>query len=355
VPRPLITAIIPAYNVADTIGRAIASVLAQTYHNIEVVLVNDGSTDDTARIVQESYPEVVYIEQENSGPSVARNRAAEAASGEFLACLDADDAWVPEKTERQLQVMLDDPGVSAVATSGWVLRDGHRYPWGNPRKPRVRDITVRDLLQGLLPICPSLMIRADAFGALGGYDPVGAENLDLFCRLLAMGQRFVYLNEMLYLYHSQPGSRSSASFADHTEETLHVLAKFDPRRADLPWTSPLSEAEYSWFVGNRLVQGAMVSIRQGRRAKASNYLARLDELPAPAPLHRLEHWLWRHAWPLFIMVAAVHRGYLRGRRAYRIWGIMGGLEQLWRKYLRPTPVASTTEEGHALPGAEDSR
>lgn len=216
------------------------------------------------------------------------------------------------------------------------------------------DITVRDLLQGLLPICPSLMIRADAFRALGGYDPVGGENLDLVCRLLAMGERFVYLNELLYLYHSQPGSRSSApTYAE--QETLHALAKLDPRRDDMPWTSPITEAEYSWFVGNHVVQAAMVSIRQGRMEKACNYLRRLDELPAPAPLHRLERWLSRHAWPLFIVVAAVHRGYLRVRRAYRTWGIMGGLEQVWRKHLRPTPVASATREGHTLPRAEDSR
>ncbi len=334
-PKPLVSAIIPAYNAAATIATAIDSVRAQTYENMEIVVCNDGSSDDTARVVQESYPEVVYLEQENSGPSVARNRAAEAASGEFLACLDADDKWAPQKTERQLQVMLDSPTIGATTTAHWVIRGGYRYPSANPRKPRVREMTLRDLFRDGHPHGPTAMVRADAFRAVGGYDPQDGVNLGLWCRLLAMGYRFVYLNELLYLYHVRPGSLSSRRFPGLADETLHVLAELDPRREDLPWTSPLTQAEHSWFVGERLAEAALICIRHGRHQRAHGYLRRLGELQPLAPVYRLQRWASAISWPLFTIAAGAHRAHLRVCRRYRHWGLLGALRHGWELHIAP--------------------
>lgn len=336
--RPLVSAIIPAYNAADTIGAALESVRSQTYQNIEIVVCNDGSTDDTARVVQDwAHPEVLYIEQENSGPSAARNRAAEAASGEFLATLDADDKWLPEKTERQLQVMFDDPGISAVATNGWVHRGEYRYPWANPRAPRLVELSVRELLRSVRPISASLMMRADVFREIGGYDPtiVCGEDLDLFCRLLVSGHRLVYLPELLYLIVATAGSVSAGSSAKHADDILRVLSKLAPGHADAAQASPLSEAEYSWFMADRLMRAAAACTGQGRRERARSYLHRLDELEGLAAVYRLQRWASAISWSLFTIAAGAHRAYLKLCRTYRHWGLVGVLRRGWDTRIVP--------------------
>ena len=96
---PSVSAVIPAYNAGDTIERALNSVYAQTYENtIEVIVVDDGSTDETAQIVRDRFPDVILIQQRNAGAAAARNSGVSAASGEWIAFLDADDEWLPEET-----------------------------------------------------------------------------------------------------------------------------------------------------------------------------------------------------------------------------------------------------------------
>lgn len=96
-----VSAVIPAYNAAGCVGRAIRSVLAQTRPVIEILVIDDGSCDDTSSVAERFGPPVRVIRQANAGPSAARNRGAWAARGEWLAFLDADDTWLPPKLERQ--------------------------------------------------------------------------------------------------------------------------------------------------------------------------------------------------------------------------------------------------------------
>ena len=92
---PLISVIVPVYKVEKYLCRCIDSILAQTYQDFEIIVIDDGSVDDTAEIVSK-YSEVKYLYQEHSGVSVARNKAIQMAEGEFVAFLDADDMWAPE-------------------------------------------------------------------------------------------------------------------------------------------------------------------------------------------------------------------------------------------------------------------
>ncbi len=103
---PLVTVIIPAYNRAGTIARSIDSVLAQTYRPMEVIVVDDGSTDQTVEVIQSYGEQVTLVRQANGGPSSARNSGAACAKGEIIAFLDSDDTWKPEKLERQVPLMI---------------------------------------------------------------------------------------------------------------------------------------------------------------------------------------------------------------------------------------------------------
>jgi len=107
---PLVSVIIPAYNAEDFIGRTLKSVLSQTYKNIEVLVVDDGSLDRTTEIIEpfaEKDHRVILLKQLNAGVAAARNLAIEKSKGEYIAPIDADDIWYPQKLEKQVQCMLE--------------------------------------------------------------------------------------------------------------------------------------------------------------------------------------------------------------------------------------------------------
>jgi glycosyltransferase involved in cell wall biosynthesis len=114
VTSPLITVIIPTYNSANFVLEAVQSVLDQTYRRFEVIVVDDGSTDDTGVVLHRFRNLIRYLYQENQGPSAARNAGIRAARGEYICFLDADDLWVPEKLELQLKFLEEYPRVGLV-------------------------------------------------------------------------------------------------------------------------------------------------------------------------------------------------------------------------------------------------
>ena len=113
--NPLVSVIIPVYNGARYLRAALESVFAQTYRSFEVIVVDDGSVDDSGLIAQ-SFPEVRYIHQTNCGVAAARNHGIEAAQGEFFAFLDQDDLWTPDKLRLQIEYLLSHPEVGYTLT-----------------------------------------------------------------------------------------------------------------------------------------------------------------------------------------------------------------------------------------------
>src|SRR5687768_4619560 len=100
---PEVSVVVPAFNAAETIQAAIQSVSAQTFQDLELIVVDDGSTDGTADVVKRLAPNAVVITQRNAGPGAARNAGIARASGRFVGFLDADDLWFPNKLEHQIR------------------------------------------------------------------------------------------------------------------------------------------------------------------------------------------------------------------------------------------------------------
>lgn len=141
---PRVTAAIPAYNAQQFVGEAIESVLAQTRPCDEVIVVDDGSTDDTAAVVR-SYEGVRYVHQQNGGDAAARNRLAVEARGDLIAFLDADDVWLPRKIERQLECFEEQPRLGMVYTAVDVVDMDldHRHTiWSAPGDVALRNTLV---------------------------------------------------------------------------------------------------------------------------------------------------------------------------------------------------------------------
>ncbi|NLE96011.1 MAG: glycosyltransferase family 2 protein, partial [Dehalococcoidia bacterium] len=142
------TVVIPAYNAAGTIGRALDSVYAQTYENIiEVVVVDDGSTDNTADIVRQQFPDVTLIRQRNTGVSTARNVGATNARGDWLAFLDSDDEWLPDKLQVQVDFAVACPGVGLLMCEEITVPVGGS-PQQKPEAAGLSQFTLRDWLRG---------------------------------------------------------------------------------------------------------------------------------------------------------------------------------------------------------------
>lgn len=183
---PLVSVIMAAYDAAEHIGEALESVLAQDWRPLEVVVVDDGSTDDTAAIVHR-YPDVVYVHQDNQGPAAARNTAAARSSGEFVANFDSDDLLPPTRIRDQVGYLLAHPEVGAVFG---------RQEWLNAPAWMARDSVYGDV-DGI-PLS-SVMFRRDVFFDLGGYDTsfVHGEDMDLLVRMRERGIEYRVVPEIV--------------------------------------------------------------------------------------------------------------------------------------------------------------
>ncbi|MCZ6795807.1 MAG: glycosyltransferase [Planctomycetota bacterium] len=193
----LVTTIIPTYNRAELLPRALRSVVGQSRPPDEVIVVDDGSTDGTRRLVEEEFPDVAYVYQENRGVSAARNRGIADARGEWIALLDSDDEWLPRKLEKQLQALGEEPRYRICHTDEIWIRRGRRV---NPREKHAK--AGGDVFERCLPLCAispsSVLIHRDLFVELGVFDeclPV-CEDYDLWLRLSA-AHPVLYVDEPL--------------------------------------------------------------------------------------------------------------------------------------------------------------
>lgn len=218
---PLVSAYIPAYNAEPYLAEAIRSVLDQTLGDIELIAVNDGSTDGTPGIIQamaKADPRVRVIDQANQGVCVASNNAIRAARSNLIARMDADDVSLPDRLEKQYRYMTEHP--DCLVLSGAVLNaDLALCPIEPSRPPLDHHAIEAGLFSGVVgTLCNGCsMLRRDAFLEVGGFNPAyaRAEELDLFLRMAERG-RLANLPDTLYIvrHHLQSMSRS---------ETLQTL------------------------------------------------------------------------------------------------------------------------------------
>ncbi len=208
-PRPLlVSVIIPTYNRADTVGHAVESVRAQTFTNYEIIVVDDGSRDNTAAVVARFGDAVRYIAQLNGGVAVARNRGVAEARGRYVAFLDSDDAWLPAKLERQMALVAQRPELGFVYAEARAVDESGRELGTKPAQRPVSD-TLETLLQGNFIPTLTVVARRDAVQAVGGFDPQlrGPEDYDLWMRLAAR-YPFAGVRETLAVYYQSSAGLS---------------------------------------------------------------------------------------------------------------------------------------------------
>ena len=294
---PQVSVVIPAYNAALYLRTAIDSVLAQTLADVEIIVVDDGSSDDTANVAASFGERVRLLRQRNAGVSAARNRGIEAARGDYLAFLDADDWYLlPSKLASQAAILSARPEVGIVH-SGWLLVDEHgdakveRRPW--------QRVPVLDLRGWLLwqPVLPSaMMMRRTALLEVGGFDPglSHEEDLDVALRLTLAGYATAWLEEVTVAYR-QHGGNATRRVAE-TETDVRIVLDRVFARDDLP-------AQASAIAPRARFDALMWLALQYYRAQAFADMARLLRATLPyaagtSPATTLLAWLSRFEFTL---------------------------------------------------------
>lgn len=303
---PLVSVIIPAYNARAYVMEAIRSVLAQQHEPLEILLIDDGSTDGTADLVAAEAPRVRIIRQANGGVAAARNTGLQAATGEFITFLDADDGWFPGKLRAQLDYLQAHPEVGLVWHRWQLLRpdaDG-RFHWPEPPRdigppePHLSGWLYLQLLQDCVVSSPTVMIRRAIVAEVGLFDTdlkIG-EDYDYWLRI----SRMTRMHKLAAVYSFYRTNLDSLTNRLHERNYEYEVI----RRAVEHWglCDPGGQCLPRARIDARLGQLALGFAYQHLRQGGSTHLARAASWQA------LRHQPWRLKPWLYILASLLRPG-----------------------------------------------
>lgn len=235
----LISVITPTFNRISTLKRAVDSVLDQTYRDWELIIIDDGSTDETWSYLNSlEHPQIVIEQTQNRGVSAARNLAVSMSKGEWLSFLDSDDYWLPQKLQKQASFINENSNYQIVHTDEVWIRNGVRV---NPMKKHAK--SGGDLFEKCLPLCcisPSCVtLKRDLFLREGGFreDFPVCEDYDLWLKICA-GHAVGYIEEKLVV--------KTGGHADQLSRKFHSMDYYRVRALDYVLShKPLSQKQKS--------------------------------------------------------------------------------------------------------------
>jgi glycosyltransferase involved in cell wall biosynthesis len=262
-----ISVIIPTWNRARCLANALQSVFAQSFPAAEVIVVDDGSSDDTRRLVHSQFRDARYIYQQNSGVSSARNTGIRAASGDWIALLDSDDCWLPDKLQQQCEHLRARPEYKICHSDEIWIRNGRRV---NPMKKHAK--YGGHIFRQCLPLCaisPSaVMIHRQLFNELGLFDErlPACEDYDLWLRICA-------LHPVLYI--DKPLITKSGGHSDQLSRHYWGMDRFRIHALEnILASSTLDAANHAAALAMLLEKLAIVikgAIKHGNHELASSY------------------------------------------------------------------------------------
>jgi len=267
VSEPTVSVVIPTYNRREKLREALASVRAQGWPDLEILVIDDGSTDGTG---EEDYGKDVHLlTQENAGPSAARNRGIEAARGALIALLDSDDRWAPGKLAAQAPLFADEEVVLSYALEEAQDLEGNELHI-RPKQAPGGDV-LAELLRGNFVPTSTVMARRDAMRTAGGFDEemTHSEDWDLWLRLARRG-RFAPVSRILSYYRLHEDQLISDRMK-LSRGRLRVLEKALERHENDPELSRIIRRK----LVDRLLRLGKRLLRQGHRQEAEEMLDRV--------------------------------------------------------------------------------
>jgi glycosyltransferase involved in cell wall biosynthesis len=274
--NPLVSIVIPAYNRAGEIGRAVTSAFNQTYRPIEVVVVDDGSKDNTAEVVA-GYPEVRYYRQENRGASGARNRGVELAQGEYVAFLDSDDLWVKNKLELQMELILRIQAPILGARKKYVTETAKINPDVLVKDGRYHFLSFKRQLKRTWIVPSTVVVQKSYFQRFSGFDPrlKIAEDWDLWLKM-AHNAPIPRMDAVLTYNFVTKGSLSENRLEKYIYD-LEVIRKWNPQNGPA-----ISEKLYrKWCIAFTVSRLFKLWHRSDKDSLRTFWQKTVSELPLP--------------------------------------------------------------------------
>ena len=231
---PLISCIVPVFNGERYLAEAVKSILRQSYRSVKIIVIDDGSTDGTPTVINQFEQQVRYLRQPNAGPAAARNLGLTIAEGEFVAFLDADDLWHPEKLQRQMARFEASPELDYCIThvqNFWI-------PELIEEEARFRDHRISRPLPGYST--GTLLARRALFSTVGQFNPAikHADDTEWFLRAAEIGASMEILSDVLLYRRLHQNNLSRLKASNSRDQYLQILkTALDRRRqkaADLP-------------------------------------------------------------------------------------------------------------------------
>ena len=276
---PAVSVIMQAYNVAPYIGDAIRSALTQTFTDLEVIVVDDGSKDDTAEVVRQfaaSDARVRLVQQTNRGLPGARNTAMRDARGEYFALLDSDDVWEPRFLAEQIAILESRPDVDIVTGNGWYLGGPNHgqpaRPYPDPRpNPALASIIGDEWSVFIMSV-----FRRAVHTRIGAFDESmrSNEDYDFWLRAAIAGCSFVRNDKPLGHYRIRTDSLS-ASNVRMLRGILQVYTKLRPEIAHRPTEMAILQKQISRFEAELLAAEARLALELADFEAAQEYLGAL--------------------------------------------------------------------------------
>jgi teichuronic acid biosynthesis glycosyltransferase TuaG len=280
--NPAVSIITPAYNAAQYLVETVDAALAQSFQDFELLLVDDGSTDETpalARALAERDRRIQVRTSPNQGPAAARNTAMAMARGRFFAMLDSDDIWAPDYLARQLRLLESFPAASIVTANAINLGGpfNDRPFW--PVTSGVRTLALQDIIEQEDAVCIMSVFRRDVFDTIGGFDPrfTGNEDYEFWLRAAFAG--FVVLQNLQPLGRYRRRDNSlSANEMRMLKGILRVFEAADVRCAGLPGERASIRRQILRFETQLARAGLRESLRQSDLPAALRSLDALSGL-----------------------------------------------------------------------------
>ncbi len=234
-----ISVVIPTYNSQKFIIKATDSVLAQELLPDEILIVDDGSSDGTQTIIekliagqQDKKPRIKYIRQANQGPAVARNTGINNASGDYIAFLDADDRWMPQRLKLQMEIFQDQPGAGLVCSGRFRIDESTGRRTLDCVGRTLSKDSYRDLwTKGNYVTTSSVLARKKCFDAVGGFDEdprvLGSEDAEMWLRV-AEKFALIYINEPLVEYLVRQNGMNRSNIQRAYESAIFAIQKHEP-------------------------------------------------------------------------------------------------------------------------------
>ncbi|MDE2635255.1 MAG: glycosyltransferase family 2 protein, partial [Chloroflexota bacterium] len=228
---PLVSVIMPVYNGERFLAEAVDSILTQTYTNFELLIVDDGSTDASARIIREYAARdcrIRFLQHErNLGPGSAQNTGLAVANGALIANMDSDDISLPLRLEKQVRFLENHPKIGALGVCAQAKSEDMATSLFEFNVPQEHALIAFNLFHGASFVGPTVVVRAQFLNLVGGYtnDRMKTADLDLACRLLCQTSiQFANLPECLYLYRRHKRAIGVATMGEQSAEERGIRA-----------------------------------------------------------------------------------------------------------------------------------